>query len=170
MISKKIITTFCGVGLLASCATPELPKYWSAPEHRSYIGVEADDSWCVHMANLREHLDGNGERPSDEARKAALVEVRAEAVEHYNGDPYWALRKGLACEYVQGAEEEIIEIDWDSGHEFLEYSLLAINNEAPESGLGPIVPVFDHLYGDPAASLEPVDLSNNAYCDALSTS
>lgn len=167
MISKSVTAALCGAVLVAACAKPDRPQHWSADEHRAFIGVEADDPWCSHMRDLRLHLHDLADKPADEARKAALAEVRAEAAEHYGGDVYWPLRKAMACEYIAGAEEEIAEVDWAAGHELLAHALLAVENGSPENGLGTIVGVYDHRDGEPAVSLEPVDLSNNDYCDRL---
>ena len=156
---------------VGACVAPgQGPDLFDAAGHRTFLGVEKDDPWCVYMAELRQHIDGRGERPSAEARAAALKEVRAEAAETRDGDPYWAARKGLACEFVQSAEEEIAEIDWPAGVLFLELARAAIDTPRPENGIGPIVPVVDHLDGEEPESLEPIDFSTDAYCNELGTS
>ena len=154
----------------SACVQQDLPNAWSVPEHRSYLGVAADDPWCGHVADLRAHLDGAGARPSDEAREAALGAVRAEAAETKNGDPLWPFRKALICEYAQGATEELTELDWNTAEQFLEAARMAALNPRPENGISPLVPVYDHLDGGEPESLEPVDLSNAGYCDGLATS
>lgn len=156
--------------LLSACVQQGSPNAWSVPEHRSFLGVAADDPWCGYVADLRAHLDGAGERPSDDVRDAALTAVRAEAKADKDGDPLWAYRKALICEYSQGASEELTELDWNTAEEFLEAARMAALNPRPEDGISPLVPVFDHLDGGAPASLEPVDLSSPAYCDALDTS
>lgn len=156
--------------LTGACTLPGEPDLFDAPGHRAFLGVEKDDPWCAYMADLRAHLDGQGARPLAETRAAALKEVRAEAAADHDGDPYWAMRKGLACEFVQSAEEEIAEFDWPAGVAFLELAKSAISAPRPENGIGPIVPVVDHLDGDDPESLEPIDFSNDGYCDELGTS
>ena len=157
--------------LVSACVTPRgEPDLFDAAGHRAYLGVEKDDPWCVYMADLRAHLDGKGARPSEERREAALGEVRAEAVADYDSDRFWPMRKGLACEFVQSAEEEIAEFDWPAGVAFLELARNAVENPRPENGIGPIIPVVDHLDGEEPESLEPIDFSNDAYCNELATS
>lgn len=143
---------------------------WDPAARRAALGVAADDPWCIHMAALRASLDGDGPAPTDAAREAALVDVRAEATTMRNGDPLWPFRKALICEYVQGAAEEREEFDWATAAEFLEAASMAASNPPSENGVSPLVPVFDHLDGGEPESLAPVDLSNPAYCDALETS
>lgn len=156
--------------LVGACSSPGQPDLFDTAGHRAFLGVEKDDPWCAYMADLRVHLDGEGERPSVETREAALKEVRAEATAERSGDPYWAMRKGLACEFVQSAEEEIAEFDWPAGVAFLELARNAITAPRPESGIGPIIPVVDHLDGADPDSLTPIDFSNNEYCNELGTS
>lgn len=156
--------------LLSACVQQGLPNAWSVQEHRSFLGVSADDPWCGYIADLRDHLDGAGARPSDDVREAALSAVRAEAKADKDGDPLWPFRKALICEYAQGASEELVELDWNTAEEFLEHARMAALNARPENGISPLVPVFDHLDGDEPESLEPVDLSTPAYCDALGSS
>lgn len=156
--------------VLSACVQQGLPSAWSVPEHRSFLGVSADDPWCGYVADLRSHLDGVGERPSDEVREAALSEVRAEAAAEKEGDPLWAFRKALICEYAQGASEEITELDWNTGEEFLAFARMAALNPRPEDGISPLVPVFDHLDGAAPESLEPVDLRTPEYCQTLENS
>ena len=156
--------------VVTACVRQELPNAWSVPEHRSFLGVAADDPWCAYVADLRAHLDGGGDRPSDEAREAALRDVRAEAKASKDGDPLWPFRKALICEYTQGAAEELTELDWNTAEQFLETARMAALNPRPADGISPLVPVYDHLDGDAPASLEPVDLTNAAYCQDLATS
>lgn len=157
--------------LVSACVAPEgQPDLFDAAGHRAYLGVEKDDPWCVYMADLRAHLDGKGDRPSEDRREAALAEVRAEAVDAHDGDRFWPMRKGLACEFVQSAEEEIAEFDWPAGVAFLEQAREAVAAPRPENGIGPIIPVVDHLDGAQPESLEPVDFTNTAYCNDLATS
>ncbi len=148
----------------------EGPNPWSAAEHSAALGVAADDPWCGHMRSLRAYLDGEGERPSEETRRAAIEDVRAEAASAKSGDPYWPFRKALICENIDGAAEERQEFDWVTTEEFLTGARAAAANPPPENGITPLVPVFDHLDGGEPESLKPVDLSNPAYCDALETS
>lgn len=164
------LTAISTATLLSACVQQDLPNAWSVPEHQSFLGVAADDPWCGYVADLRAHLDGQGERPSEEVREAALADVRAEAKADKDGDPLWAFRKALICEYVQGAKEELTELDWNTAEQFLEFVRMAALNERPANGISPLVPVFDHLDGDEPASLEPVDLNNPGYCETLSTS
>lgn len=156
--------------LVSACVQQDLPNAWSVPEHRTFLGVAADDPWCGYVADLRAHLDGASERPSDEVRNAALAGVRAEAKERKDGDPLWPFRKALICEYAQGASEELTELDWNTAEQFLEAARMAALNPRPEDGISPLVPVYDHLDGDEPESLEPVDLGASAYCDDLATS
>ncbi|MGB0854925.1 MAG: hypothetical protein ACPGSI_16635, partial [Pikeienuella sp.] len=155
---------------LGACTVPGEPNIFDTAAHRTLLGVEQDDPWCSYMAGLRSHLDGKAARPSDGARATALAEVRAEAAAQHDGDPYYAARKGLACEFLQSAEEEIAEFDWPAGVAFMELARAAMETPRPENGIGPIVPVVDHLNGAEPESLEPIDFSNNAYCDELGTS
>ncbi len=156
--------------IVSACVQQGLPNAWSVPEHRSFLGVAADDPWCGYVADLRAHVDGAGERPTDDVRDAALANVRAEAKADKDGDPLWPYRKALICEYAQGASEELTELDWNTAEDFLESARMAALNPRPEDGISPLVPVFDHLDGDAPESLEPVDLSAPAYCEALGTS
>lgn len=166
-----------GGGLLAlvlltsACVQdPGAPNTWDAAEHRAALGVAEDDPWCGYMRDLRSHLDGRGERPDDTVRDAALSEVRAEAASAKDGDPLWPFRKALVCEYIDGASEERTEFDWVTNAEFLASARMAAMNPPPEDGISPLVPVFDHLDGGSPDSLEPVDLTDPGYCDALATS
>lgn len=156
--------------LMSACVQQGLPNAWSVPEHQSYLGVAADDPWCGYVADLRAHLDGAGERPSEQTRDAALAAVRAEAADAKGGDPLWPFRKALICEYTKGAAEELTELDWNTAEQFLEAARMAALNPQPENGVSPLVPVYDHLDGGEPESLEPIDLSVPAYCDSLPTS
>lgn len=153
--------------LLSACVQQGLPNAWSVPEHQSFLGVAADDPWCGYVSDLRTHLDGAGERPSDEVREAALTAVRAEAKADKDGDPLWSYRKALICEFSQGATEELTELDWNTAEEFLSFARMAAQNPRPNDGISPLVPIFDHLDGEAPESLEPVDLRTPEYCDEL---
>ncbi|MEL6793470.1 MAG: hypothetical protein AAFP78_08460, partial [Pseudomonadota bacterium] len=76
----------------------------------------------------------------------------------------------LICEYVDAAAEERAEFDWIAAQDFLDLARRAATVPPAEDGISPLVPVFDHLDGGEPASLQPVDLSDPAYCDAIPTS
>lgn len=157
--------------MLASCVgAPNEPNPWDPSETLAALGVAADDPWCGHMQALRTYLDGEGPRPDAETRRAAIDAVRAEAAASKEGDPYWPFRKALICEYAQGAAEERTEFDWITTEDFLAAALAAGRNPAPADGISPLVPVFDHLDGAEPESIQPVDLTEPAYCDGLDTS
>ena len=157
--------------LLSACVgAPDAPNPWDPGEHRAALSVAVDDPWCVYMRDLRTHLDGQGTRPSDASREAALQGVRDEATAAKDGDALWPFRKALICEAIEGATEERAEFDWVAAEEFLETARLAATNSPAADGISPLVPVFDHLDGGEAESLQPVDLSTPEYCDALDTS
>lgn len=159
------------MALLAGCVGElQTAAPWDPEGTRAALGVPEGDPWCGHMRALRASLDGVGPAPTKEERDEALATVRAEAESAHGGDPLWPLRKALVCEYTDGAREEQAEFDWITAAEFLADARLAVSTAAPESGLGPLVPVFDHLFGGTPDSLEPVDLSNPAFCDSLATS
>lgn len=160
--------------LAAACSAlptgEDAPNAWDPVEHSAFLGVAPDDDWCVYMRDLRTHLDGEARAPGDASREAALAGVRAEAAENKDGDPLWPFRKALICELIDGAAEERAEFDWITAAMFLADARAAASNPPAPDGISPLVPVFDHLDGDEPESLEPVDLTNNAYCDALPTS
>lgn len=157
--------------LAASCVGgPGAPNPWDADATRASLGVAPDDAWCGHMRALRAALDGAGPAPTKAERDAALAGVRAEADAKKGGDKLWPFRKALICEYVDGAAEERVEFDWVTAADFLALAREAAVAPPPADGMSPLVPVFDHLDGGEPVSLEPVDLSDPAYCDALATS
>lgn len=156
--------------MLGGCAlAPGAPDAWDVSGQRAALGAVADDPWCGYMADIRAHLDGAGPAPSQEARDAALSAVRAEASASKDGDPLWPFRKALICEYLQGAEEEAQVFEWVTVAQFQDAASLAGTAPAPEDGVSPLVPIFDHLSGDEPDSIAPVDLSKPEYCDAFET-
>ncbi|MEL7463395.1 MAG: hypothetical protein AAFN79_04975 [Pseudomonadota bacterium] len=157
--------------LVSACVQQQgAPNAWDPSEHRAALGVAAGDSWCVYMRDLRAHLDGEAARPGDAAREAALAGVREEAAAVKDGDPLWPFRKALICEYIDAAAEERAEFDWIAAEEFLNRARQAAANPPAADGISPLVPVFDHLDGAEPESLQPVDLTTSAYCEAIPTS
>lgn len=160
------------LALLASgcVATSDISDPWDPAQMRASLGIAEGDPWCVHMGALRASLDGAGPAPDEAVREFALNAVRLEAKETRGGDPLWPFRKALMCEFTQGAGEERQEYDWRSARGFLEAARMAGANPAPEDGISPLVPVYDHLDGEEPETLAPVDLTNPDYCDGLDSS
>ncbi|MEM7270600.1 MAG: hypothetical protein AAF401_15280 [Pseudomonadota bacterium] len=164
---------------LAACAQTEIERpsaqqAWDTEAHRSILKVSADDPWCAYVADLRGHLDG-GERPSEEARDAALAEIRQEAADlaaadSRKADVFHPFRKAMACELIAGAEEELVEQDWNTAEQFLENATSAMLDPYDGTSLRPLVPPFDHLDGAEPESLRPVDLTTAEYCTSLDSS
>ncbi|MEX2520594.1 MAG: hypothetical protein WD969_14825 [Paracoccaceae bacterium] len=154
---------------IAPGAPESWPNSWDISGQRAALDAGAGDPWCGYMADIRAHLDGAGPAPGEDARAAALEAVRAEAVASKDGDPLWPFRKALICEYLQGAEEEAQVFEWVTVAQFQDAAGLAAGTPAPEDGVSPLVPVFDHLSGAEPESIAPVDLSTPEYCDTFET-
>ena len=145
------------------------PYFWDIDGHRDYLGIPEGDPWCGHMRALRDQVDGAGPEVSAEARDAALDLVRTEADVARQGDVLWPFRKGLACAFIEIAEEAAADHDWRLVDHILRRARFAVENQPDETALKPLVPVYDHYLGRRPESLEPVDLTNTGYCDTLET-
>ena len=81
------------------------------------------------------------------------------------------MRQAQAEEKLRtAAEQERREFDWESVAQFNRGALAALERQRPESGIEPVMPIYDYLRGFPAPTLQGEDVSTDAFCDSLSAS
>ncbi|MEM8754538.1 MAG: hypothetical protein AAGF90_16295, partial [Pseudomonadota bacterium] len=91
-MARRWGVAFVSAAVAVGCVpegTGVAPNPWDPVEHSAALGVAQNDPWCVHMRDLRRHLDGAGPPPGPQSRAAALAAVRAEADADKGGDPFW---------------------------------------------------------------------------------
>lgn len=161
MTFRGWIAAGASAALLASCAEMEQPERWSVASHRTALenmGVleKGGDPWCERIRTLRQAADGELDQPL----ASEIVPEDLLAATEREGDILWPLRKGLICEYLDGAAEEREEQDWETTDAFLNAALaIASGRELPLA-----YPIYELPVDEELDVLTPVDFSSAGFC------
>lgn len=137
-----------------------------------------DDPWCGYMRTLRAMADAKTPpAPDDPGRLAALRAVEAEGNALYpppvsGGARYsirsteamlWPYRKALACEYHDGAREELAEYDWATAAEFARMAEQAMTRPMAFGELEPPMPLYDSIAAERGLAETPTGAAMEEY-------